>query len=994
MLDGAMKEPGGAALSSGIELGSVSLKWARRLADGRLCADVVRHEGNALDAARRLGLDRALADGGRAVVTGRATSAAFDLPYRSEVECIERALDHHAIRPDVVLALGGETFVLYTLRGGRVRNIASSSRCGAGSGEFVRQQLDRMGLSLEEGLRAAEAGRHVRLSTRCSVHCKSDATHRLNKKECEPADIARTLVEDLAEKVAALVRLADWPAGEIVLAGGLVHNVPFVRALERRLPRSRLALVEHGAALEAFGAALLAADAARDGTVRPLVTSPGLAAGVAGEVAPLGRAAGRLDFRAGAPRPRVVPGAEYVLGVDAGSTTTKAVLLAVAEGAIVASAYLRTHGNPVAAAQRCAASLRRELAGVGFEIVAAATTGSGRKIASVLLGGCLDVNEIMAHGRAAVEEAPGVDTVLEIGGQDAKFIALEGGAPVDYAMNEGCSAGTGSFLEEAVGTDLGFPVEAISEVAESSARPLSFGERCAAYINSESRCALHQGSETRDVVAGMVYSIAKNYLARVVGARRIGANVLFQGGVALNRSVGLALAALLERTIVVPRHPELMGCVGAALLARDRLRDGTLERSSYDLARIEEARVEEQSAFRCAGCDSGCEIRRISLGGGQVFPFGGACTLHERTRSPRRAAPRGVDLVAQRNAIVFEGAARSGEPGAARGTVGVPRCLTAYTYFPFYRALLAGMGYRVVLSEVSAEGVGASRAPTCHPCEIAHGAVRDLVERGVDHLFIPQVIDGPTRPEALHSYLCWNTAGIARSTGAAVSGAAERILAPTMGFSDALRGATSREMQDMARRLGVSRGTAARALRAARAAQRDATERCRDLGRAALGDPDRPVVILCGRPYVVCSDDLNQRLPAMISERGYDVVSSDMLPPREGAVHARDVWHHTHHVENAVAQALARPRTYVVLVSTFSCAPDAVMSHVLRERLGDAVFCYLEIDAHTASGGFETRVEAFLDIVDEAERRGSAHPGPGAHGATRCSGRPAEELAT
>jgi predicted nucleotide-binding protein (sugar kinase/HSP70/actin superfamily) len=587
-----------------------------------------------------------------------------------------------------------------------------------------------------------------------------------------------------------------------------------------------------------------------------------------------------------------------------------------------------------------------------------------------------------------------VDAVLEIGGQDAKFIAFEGGAPVDYAMNEGCSAGTGSFLEEAVGTDLGFPVEAISEVAESSERPLSFGERCAAYINSESRCALHHGSETRDVVAGMVYSIAKNYLSRVVGARRIGANVLFQGGVALNRSVGLALASLLERTIVVPRHPELMGCVGAALLARDRLRDGSLEKTSYDLVRIEEARIEEDSAFRCAGCDSGCVVRRISLGGDQVFPFGGACTLHERSRSLRRAAPRGTDLVARRNAIVFEGAERSRGPDTARGTAGVPRCLTAYTYFPFYRALLAGMGYHVVLSEVSADGVGASRATTCHPCEIAHGAVHDLVERRVDHLFVPQVIDGPTRPDALHSYLCWNTAGIARSTGAAVPGAAERTLAPTFGFSEALRGATSREVREMARRLGVSRCTAEHALHDAHAAQRDAMERCRVLGRAALEDPGRPLVILCGRPYVVCADDLNKGLPAMIAERGYDVVSSDMLPPREGAVHARDVWHHTHHVENAVAHALARPHTYVVLVSTFSCAPDAMMSHVLRERLGDSVFCYLEIDAHTASAGFETRVEAFLDIVDEAERRRAAHPGPGFHGATRCPGRRTGELAT
>jgi predicted CoA-substrate-specific enzyme activase len=969
----------GAVGCSGIEIGSVSLKWVRRSTDGSFHAHIAPHEGNAKAAASALGIDEHLSRGGRAVITGRATTTGFDLPYRSEVECIERALQHHRVRPDIVLALGGESFVLYALQGGQVRNIGSPTKCAAGTGEFIRQQLDRMGLSLEEGLRLAGAGRRVRLSTRCSVYCKSDATHKLNKKECEPEDIARTLVDDLADKVSKLVHVAQWPADEIVITGGLTFNRPFIEEVRRRLSRSRVGLVEHGACVEAFGAALLAADTERDGSARSFVSVPRNGAGALEDMPPLACAARWLEFRAvDGHTPRLIPNGEYVLGVDAGSTTTKAVLLNVADGSIGASVYLRTHGNPVAAVQRCLASLREQIAGVPVEVVAAATTGSGRKITSVFLEVCSEFNEIMAHGRAAAEEAPGVDTVFEIGGQDAKFIAFEGGIPIDYAMNEGCSAGTGSFLEEAVGSDLGMPVERISAVAEKSERPIAFGERCAAFINSESRSALQQGSDPKDVVAGMVYSIAKNYLSRVVGVRRIGSSVLFQGGVALNRSVGLALAALLERRIVVPRRPELMGCVGAAQLARDRLRQGVLEKRSYDLARLERNRMEERSSYRCSACDANCEIRTIAVGDGQVFPFGGSCTLHERASRRRSGRPRGTDHVARRNELVLQAPAPGGA-GRGRGTVGIPKCLSTYELLPLYRTLLEEMGFRVVVSGVSAEGTGATRGPICYPCEIAHGAVRDLLDRGVDHVFLPHVVEGPKQPGALHSYMCSSTAIIPRVTGAAFPAAAERILAPTLSFSEELEGSTRKQVQEMGRRLGVDAVSASRALDKAFAVARDVKEQCRALGRDALESTGgRPLVILCGRPYVVCAGEVNLGLPGMICERGYDVVSCDMLPMRAEALRKRDVWYHTQLVLNAVEHALARSRTYVVLVSCFSCMPDASMYHVVRERLSDAVFCYLEIDSHTARAGFETRVEAFLDIVDDTEgrvRRGMASRG-------------------
>ena len=188
---------------------------------------------------------------------------------------------------------------------------------------------------------------------------------------------------------------------------------------------------------------------------------------------------------------------------------------------------------------------------------------------SVYLDNCLSFNEILAHARAAREETKDVETLFEIGGQDSKFTSFLNGVPVDYAMNEGCSAGTGSFLEESVSLDMGIDFHHISDEALKSANPIRFGERCAAFINTDVRSALQEGAKLEDVIAGLVYSIAENYITRIVGARALGETIMFQGGVALNKSVALAMAARTGKKIIVPKHPELMGCVGAALMALD-----------------------------------------------------------------------------------------------------------------------------------------------------------------------------------------------------------------------------------------------------------------------------------------------------------------------------------------------------------------------------------------------------------------------------------------
>ncbi len=958
----------------GLEIGAVSVKWVRRTAEGRTLVEIERHEGRAeeriLEILGRHGAIR----GSRVVVTGQAARLLMDLPYRSETECMEQALSFHDLKPDILLSLGGETFSVYPMKDGTIRNVISTSKCAAGTGEFIVQQFQRMGLSLEEGLAEARTGRLVQMATRCSVHCKSDATHKLNKGECRPGDIAKSLVNDLAKKVSELVQLAQWPTASIVLCGGVSRNELFVEHFRGFLEHSEVIILPESSYLEAFGASL---HAARLPETQPhpsparwfRTSKPGFST-----LRPLNEAEHLLDYRVvSGTRHKVQDGGTYILGIDAGSTTTKSVLFDVDDGSIGASCYLRTLGNPVRATKECLEQLIEQVGNASIRIVQAGVTGSGRELVSVYLDNCRSFNEILTHARAAAHEVSDVDTVFEIGGQDSKYISFLEGVPVDYAMNEGCSAGTGSFIEESASVDMGVPMEGISGIAEGSLQPIAFGERCAAFINTDLRNALQQGVPREDVIAGLVYSIADNYISRIVGGRHVGQNLLFLGGVALNRAIALAMAARTQRKVVVPPHPELMGCVGVAHMLLDRLREQELTEQPFELEALVQGEMDAKDTFRCKSCENNCEIQRIAIRG-KTYPFGGLCSKHEILRHHGQTGQDGRDLVAERNKMMFE--EYGPQPvDSARGRIGLPMALTTFSLFPFYTRLIQELGYEVVLSRPSKAGNTKTTAAICYPCEIMHGAVYDLFEREVDYVLLPHVIEMDDANGGLHSYTCPSTTQIPDIIRAAFTDPTGRILSPHMGLSESLRETTIKEIGRLGPRLGLHEEAARRAAEKALAHHDLFRQECLERTKEALETlGEQPTVILAGRPYTICSSEVNLSLPRKIASRGYHVVPADMLPQLNEASPPRDVWHFTQQISNAVAHVRQTPNLYLCLVSCFSCGPDSSMYHFFRHQLAGQTFCYLEIDSHTAHAGFETRLGAFLDIIEERHRRTGKAP--------------------
>jgi predicted CoA-substrate-specific enzyme activase len=496
---------------AGVNIGALSVKAV--VLDGRRRdARVALHCGRPLETLKALLAEDAFAGVEYFGVSGH-------LGHFTEVAAIRRALRELPEDFDAVASLGGEAFLVYFLTRGKITNVLSYNKCAAGSGEFFVQQIGRMGLDMEAAIQFSLQGKVVPLASRCSVHCKSDITHKLNRNEAAPADILHTLHDSMAGKVVALLEKGRRPRRRMLLIGGVSRNAALLAALRAKLPETQFAVLPESPWFEAWGTALLTRG-------EPLHRSPKLSVQPRlGRLPPLLRVAGRVQVIPAPPR-QLPPDGPMVLGVDAGSTTTKAVLLDPATGGVVASHYLRTQGDPVASLRACLRVLADQVGNRPIGLIG--TTGSAREIVGAYLGTEFVFNEISAHAAGAGHFDHEVDTIMEIGGQDSKYIHLRNGVPIDYAMNNACSAGTGSFLEESAKSDLGVAVSEISSVALGASSPVHFKATCAAFINSDIRAAQQQGHSHDDIVAGLVYAIAANYLTKVKGPRPVGKQYLRQ----------------------------------------------------------------------------------------------------------------------------------------------------------------------------------------------------------------------------------------------------------------------------------------------------------------------------------------------------------------------------------------------------------------------------------------------------------------------------------
>ncbi|MFP4179627.1 MAG: acyl-CoA dehydratase activase [Spirochaetaceae bacterium] len=957
--------------SLGINIGSSSLKAALLDGEQTVWSTVVPHDGDLQVAIREALATYSIPEGVQTLVTGTEGRYLFNINNTIEPVCVEEGLRRLGKKVDAVVSMGGEDLVVYTIdENGKIVNNFSGNKCASGTGEFFKQQLARMDMKLADVEGVPEDARVLSLSTRCSVFMKSDCTHRLNKSEATKEDIVLSLSNVMAIKVIDFLKRAKIHDGTVLLTGGITKNRHILRFIRENAPEIDFIVPPEAPYFEAFGAAHLAKT---NGSSMPsfdsLLKPNKVRFGEQDDLKDFMDKVTYFDAHEGT----IEAGKEYILGVDGGSTTTKACLIDFETHEIVASHYGRTHGDPVKSLKVCLekvnSKVKQQIGDNKIEISMAATTGSSREILGVFLETEGVYNEIIAHSVGTTFFSEDVETIFEIGGQDAKYVLLKNGVPIDYSMNEACSAGTGSFLEESAQGDLNIgDASEIGDIALKADAPLKFGEHCSAFINSDIRKAIQQGATRSNITAGIVTSIVSNYLNRVVGNRTIGGKIFLQGGVAKNNAIPLAFAMLLNKEILVPPSPELMGCFGVGLLAKQKYEENLQKKRPLDIESLIQREIVYERVFTCKACDNYCPIQVLNVNGNK-YMFGGRCNKYTNLRKKAEDIPV-FDYVAKRQELLYNTCSPDPETFVEKRpyTVGIPRAFSVHTLYPLYSWFFHTLGIKTVLSDtVEHEGVARAESTYCFPAEIAHGAVQDIINKGADYIFLPHFRDMPSYEDSIHANFCPITQGLPYYIQKAFPDVPEDKLLPLV---VSFKYGTEKALEffiGFGERLGIPAEEIETAFYRGYEKQEEYFSLAREMGKEALEEArkaDRPVIALLGRPYNAFTGEANMGIPRKFTTRGYSVIPFDILPYESEDIFPNMYWYYGQQDMKAASLLKNEDNIYITFISNFSCAPDSFMLHYVKWLMGTKPFLILELDSHSADAGIDTRVEAFLDIIE------------------------------
>ncbi len=979
-------------VSIGLDIGSVSVN-AVVIKNGEVVFDeYIRHAGRPVEKTAAIlarifetyhkgRISRVAVTGSGGKTVGRYTGAAFV----NEVAATARAAGGLYPQARAVIDIGGEDskLVLVDEQGG-ILDFSMNTNCAAGTGSFLDEQAGRLGYSIEqfaeEGLRSEMP---PRVAGRCSVFAKSDMIH-LQQIATPDYDIIAGLAYAMARNFRSSLAKNDHFPTPILFQGGVAANKCVVRAFKDVLgvPDEAFIIPERYASMGAIGAVLVAADTGQgeqfEGIDR-LVD-------YINQRRSDGRTLDALEFHPGASQRHYIGEPEGIpegagqkirsfLGIDVGSVSTNVVALDES-GVCLAKSYLPTAGRPIEAVRKGLSAIWEKV-GDRLEVCGAGTTGSGRYLTGDLVGADVVRNEITAQARGAVALDSEVDTIFEVGGQDSKFISLEDGVVVDFAMNYVCAAGTGSFLEEQA-ERLGINIKGeFEELALSCQSPVRLGERCTVFMQSDLVGHQQRGAGVDELVSGLAYSIVQNYLNRVVGHRRVGNKIFFQGGTAANRSVVAAFEKVTGRPVSVPRHHDVTGAIGAALLAQEHMEAAGLTESTFRGFQLAEREYGVET-FECHGCSNTCEIRKVTMEGERPLFYGSRCDKYN-LKEKKTKGPVLPDLFEMRRELL-EGDYCGRTKRRSRGRIGFPMALFNHDMLPFWKAFFTRLGFEVVTSpptnrEITRMALERAGAEFCFPAKIAIGHVMALAEQGIRRIFLPSITSLPKDSfDQLDNRLCPYVTTIPYVVQAVFAeDAGFEFVSPVVQFHRG-KGNLLKQMLSFGRGFGATRREIVKALDAAFAAQKRfrGTLR-RRISRALRKVPsDVRRIVLVGRPYNTCDSGLNLHLPKKLLDHGVLPVPMEGVIP-QGASLGEDwdnmYWKYGQRILAAADEIAADDTLDAIYITNFGCGPDSFLTGFFQRILEKKPALLLEIDEHSADAGVVTRLEAFLDSLANQKAR-------------------------
>ena len=911
------------------------------------------------------------------------------VPFVQEVIAVSDSISRFAPRTNVAIEIGGEDAkIIYFTNTVEQR---MNGICAGGTGSFIDQMatlLDTDASGLNELAKKHEV--IYPIAARCGVFAKSDLQPLINEGT-NRADLAVSIFQAIVSQIISGLACGKPIRGNIAFLGGPLH---FLSELRNRfidvlnLTPEQVVSPEGAHLFAAMGAAIRAENEGASMDISTLINNLLGSRELPFEISrldPLFTSSEEFTRFKARHSKHVVRRADIstangdcFFGLDAGSTTTKAVLTD-SEGTVLFTFYESNEGNPLHVARKALAEVYEKLP-ASAKIKYSCVTGYGEGLLQAAFGADIGEIETVAHYKAAAFFNPDVDFILDIGGQDMKCLRIKNGIIDSVLLNEACSAGCGSFLET-FARSLNLPLDVFAEQSLFAENPVDLGSRCTVFMNSRVKQAQKEGAAVADISSGLAYSVIKNALQKVIkitDPTQMGQHIVVQGGTFHNEAVLRAFELVSEREAVRPDIAGLMGAFGAALLAREKYK-GT-ETTLLTVEQLEKMTV-KTTHTRCKLCENNCllTVNKFETSTSKTFISGNRCERGAGRTATNKDLP---NMYAAKYERVFDYTPLKNAP---RGIVGLPRVMNMYENYPLWFTFFTSLGYEVMLSPRSSRGLyelGIESIPSeseCYPAKLAHGHIMALVNAGVKYIFYPGIpYEQATTAGANDHFNC----PIVTSYPENIKNNVEELLEKAIYFHNPFfnlndpKSLEKRLIEEFTKQ-GITAAEIKKALKNALAEQEKYRLDLQKMGDDAIDYIQKhglSAVVLAGRPYHI-DPEINHGIPELITSYGIPVLSEDTvahLGEIERPLGVRDQWAYHSRLYAAAFWTRCKQDVELIQLTSFGCGLDAVTADELQEILEAAgkIYTLLKIDEVSNLGSARIRIRSLFAALRERRERG------------------------
>jgi len=921
---------------------------------------------------------------------GMNIAKSIGVSFTQEVVAATKAIKTNYPETDVAIELGGEDAKITYFNDGIEQRM--NGTCAGGTGSFIDQMATLLRVDASGLNELAKSYKVIYpIAARCGVFAKTDVQPLLNEGVAKE-DIAVSVLQAVVIQTISGLACGRPIRGKVAFLGGPLF---FLSELRKRfvdtlkLKENQIISPENSQLYVAIGAALTSLDEERV-SFRSLLSNldnhGSIANGESNRLAPLfsdGKEYEefKLRHRRSSVERRELSTfeGECFLGIDAGSTTTKIALID-GEGAILHTYYGSNEGSPLKSTIKALKELY-DIMPQKAKIVNSTVTGYGEGLLKAALN--IDIGEIetIAHYKAAGFFCPGVDFILDIGGQDMKCLKIKDGVIESILLNEACSSGCGSFLDT-FASSLGMSIENFAAEALAAKKPVDLGSRCTVFMNSRVKQAQKEGAEVGDISAGLSYSVIKNALFKVIKVKRpeeLGEKVVVQGGTFYNDSVLRSFEILSGREAIRPDIAGIMGAFGAALIARERYEEGH-ETSLLGECQLKQFNL-ETVALRCGQCSNNCLLTVNKFGNGEKFISGNRCERGTGKEKEKSSLPNLFNLKYKR---IF-----SYKPldiaQAKRGIVGIPRVLNMYEDYPFWFTMFTELGFRVELSDRSSNKLyekGIETIPSesvCYPGKLVHGHIMNLIEKGIKFIFYPSIThEQQEQKEADNHFNCPIVVSYPEVIKNNIDALREEnvlFMKPFLPYDNEER-LVARLYEEL-RKFKIGRMEIEECVSMAYKEQETFKKDIRKAGEDALKFIKKnglKGIVLAGRPYHI-DPQINHGIPEMINSLGMAVLTEDSVSHLgwvDRPLRVVDQWAYHSRLYAAASFVATQNSLELVQLNSFGCGLDAVTTDQVQEILSSnsKLYTALKIDEGNNLGAARIRLRSLKATIFEREKNG------------------------